>query len=236
MVRSGLEELCARLVERAGGSVAQRQNESARPQGPWRVSRGRKLPRHRHRATVVRRSARQATLFEPAKRDLHVRLSPDSVAKLPKCVRPAPVPILVAISRRLSQSLSDVGPCRDNRWSTRSRPHAGLAVNARSRGETACDPLKVGEHAIAALVPQAPDRVCEKLVIVHEPASGTRAVSNSPPTTIYYNSLSRHLARNTPWLPPSRGCAMSSRNASAMRSPGVSASKARTNLPSGSMT
>jgi hypothetical protein len=47
-------------------------------------------------------------------------------------------------------------------------------------GKSACDPLKVGEHAIAPLVPQAPDRVCEKLVIVHEPASGSRAVSNSP--------------------------------------------------------
>jgi hypothetical protein len=46
--------------------------------GPWRVSRGRKLPRHRHRTTVTRRSARQATLFiEPAKCDLNVRL-PDS--------------------------------------------------------------------------------------------------------------------------------------------------------------
>src|ERR1700737_1330299 len=134
------------------------------------------------------------------------------------------------------QSLSDVGPCPGNRWSTRSRRRAGLAVNARSRGKSACDPLKVSEHAIAPLAPQAPDRVCEKLVIVHEPASGSRAVSNSPATTIYYNSLSRHLARNTRWLPPSRGCAMSSRNASAMRSPGVSASKARTNLPSGSMT
>jgi hypothetical protein len=47
-------------------------------------------------------------------------------------------------------------------------------------GKSACDPLKVGEHAIAPLVPQAPDRVCEKLVIVHEPASGSREVSNSP--------------------------------------------------------
>ena len=35
-------------------------------------------------------------------------------------------------------------------------------------------------HTIAPLVPQAPDRVCEKLVIVHEPASGSRTVSNSP--------------------------------------------------------
>ena len=33
---------------------------------------------------------------------------------------------------------------------------------------------------LAPLVPQAPDRVCEKLVIVHESASGSRAVSNSP--------------------------------------------------------
>src|ERR1700676_2034421 len=101
-------------------------------------------------------------------------------------------------------------------------------------GKSACDPLKVGEHAIAPLVPQAPDRVCEKLVIVHEPEAVRSSIV--PATILYYNSLSFHLARNTPWLPPSRGCAMSSRNAPAMRSPGVSASKVRTNLPSGSMT
>jgi hypothetical protein len=47
--------------------------------GPWRVSRGRKLPRHRHRTTVARRSARQATLFiEPAKCDHNVRFCSDS--------------------------------------------------------------------------------------------------------------------------------------------------------------
>ena len=46
---------------------------------PWRVSRGLKLPRHRHRVTMAGMSARQATLFiEPAKCDLNVRLSPNS--------------------------------------------------------------------------------------------------------------------------------------------------------------
>ena len=66
--------------------------------------------------------------------------------------------------------------------------------------------------------------------------SGTASLLGREGTCAHCNSLSRHLARNTPWLPLSRCCAMSSRNASAMRSPGVSASKARTNLLSGSMT
>jgi hypothetical protein len=37
-------------------------------------------------------------------------------------------------------------------------------------GKSACDPLKVGEHAVTQLSPHAPDRIREKAVIVHEAA------------------------------------------------------------------
>jgi hypothetical protein len=150
-------------------------------------------------------------------------------------------------SRRARQRSQ--GPLRDA-VATSARTAAGLVAGgttarlavSRTRPRAADDDaaevfsLKVGEHAIAPLVPQAPDRVCEKLVMFMSRPPEAARYPIVPAATIYYNSLSRHLARNIPWLPPSRGCAMSSRNASAMRSLGVSASKARTNLPSGSMT
>ena len=98
-------------------------------------------------------------------------------------------------------------------------------------GEPAGDPLQIRENAVAPLIPQLGDRIREDPVVADEPDSWTRGAQ---PPFWGWSAWSDLRSSHDSFHPP--GCAISLRNASAMRSPEVSASKARTNLPPGSMT
>ena len=76
----------------------------------------------------------------------------------------------------------------------------------------------------------------DRAEVADEPDSRIRDGSNHIRSRHFGAGLPWSNLRSTHWSFHLFGCAMSLRNSSAMRSPGVSASNARTNLPAGSMT
>ena len=106
-------------------------------------------------------------------------------------------------------------------------------------GKMAGKALQIGKDAITPLTAQSGDRIGKKVVIVHGAPPKDFFASNGYRdgniSEQFPNQLNRE-SPSRPSVPSRRPCVISSRKTSAIRSPDVPVSKARTNLPRGSTT